>query len=374
MKILFITSNRVGDAVLSTGLLAWLIERYPQAQFTVACGTYAAGLFRAVPRLDRLIVLEKKSWNRHWLELWKECIGMRWDLVVDLRDSVASRLLLARKRARPSRGTGQHKVIENASVLNQLRDMIDEEGCANPLPLAGRVRVGGAKQGRSYEFRDQSMPDAPPSSLPVTRERVTGGGTWPALASPPSPHIWLDEKAEQEATRLLPAARPLFALGPAANWPCKQWPIERFAALAQKLTADSGPLPSASMLIIADAHERQQIVPLIESIPAGKCVEIIGRDLLTVAACLKHCRLFVGNDSGLMHVAAAMGTPTLGLFGPGYEEIYGPWGAHGAVIRTPESRETLLARLPNLSAREPNLMEGLSVKDVYTAVKKLLKH
>ena len=68
-----------------------------------------------------------------------------------------------------------------------------------------------------------------------------------------------------------------------------------------------------------------------------------------------------------MHVAAAMGTPTLGLFGPGYEEIYGPWGPHCAVIRTPESREELLARLPDLQVREPNLMGGLSVESACKA-------
>ena len=329
MKILFITSNRVGDAVLSTGLLAALVERYPDAQFTIACGPYAAGLFRAVPKLERLIVLDKKSWNRHWLDLWKECFGTRWDLIVDLRNSIVSRLLRTEQRTGISRSTGKHKVIENAAV-----------------PAA------------------------------ITLSRTAGEGTRALGAAgedPPAPHIWLDAEAEKEAARLLPAAWPLLALGPAANWPCKQWPIERFAALAQKLTAEGGPLTGAPIVVIADKHEREQIALLLQSIPADKCVEIIGRDLLTVAACLKQCRLFVGNDSGLMHVAAAMGTPTLGLFGPGYEEIYGPWGDHCAFIRTPESREELLARLPSLAARGPNLMGGLSVEAVYEAVDKLLK-
>ena len=119
------------------------------------------------------------------------------------------------------------------------------------------------------------------------------------------------------------------------------------------------------MVVIADIHDRDQIRPLLQSIPSGKLVEIIGRDLLTVAACLKQCQLFVGNDSGLMHVAAAMGTPTLGLFGPGFENIYGPWGPHCAVVRTPESSTELLARLPNLNVQEPNLMTGLSVEKTY---------
>jgi lipopolysaccharide export system permease protein len=222
MKILFITSNRVGDAVLSTGLLAWLVEHYPAAQFTIACGPYAAGLFRAVPRCERLIVLEKKNWNRHWLGLWKACIGTRWDLVVDLRDSLVSRLLRARQRVGPLRHTGQHKVIENASALN--------------------------------------------------------------LTPPPAPHIWLDALAEKEAARLVPSTRPLLALGPAANWPCKQWPIGRFAALAQKLTASEGPLAGAAVLVVAEAHERAQIEPLLQSIPVERRVEIIGHDLLSVAA------------------------------------------------------------------------------------------
>lgn len=309
MNILFITSNRVGDAVLSTGTLATLIEHYPGAQFTVACGPYAAGLFRATPNLKKLIVLEKRKWNRHWIDLWVDCIGTRWDLIVDLRDSLAARLLLAKKRFHGAHRIGKHKVIENAALLG--------------------------------------------------------------LNPPPAPHLWLDTKAEKEAAALLPAARPLLALGPAANWPCKQWPIERFAELAQKLTADGALLAGGAVVVLADTREREQLMPLLQSIPTGKCVEVIGKPLLTAAAVLKQCRLFVGNDSGLMHIAAAMGTPTLGLFGPGYEEIYGPWGPRAATVRTPESREELLARLPNLSARAPNLMTGLTVEKVFEAAKTL---
>lgn len=364
MKILFITSNRVGDAVLSTGLLAWLAAQHPDAQFTIACGPYAAGLFRAVPGLERLIVLEKKSWNRHWLELWKACVGTRWDLIVDLRDSIVSRLLRAGKRVISPHNTGQHKVTENAVVLSA-------------VPLY-RIAGEGAEAAVAAEAGEGSSPnwasdckigDAP---SPAARKRATPFPAMRERETVPAPHIWLDAEAETKAAKILPATRPLLALAPAANWPCKQWPIERFAALAQKLTATGAPLAGGVIVVIADKHERTQIEPLLRSIPADRRVELIGRDLLTVAACLRQCRLFVGNDSGLMHVAAAMGTPTLGLFGPGYEEIYGPWGAHCAVIRTPESREELLARLPNLAVRGPNLMGGLSVEKVYEATEKLL--
>ena len=64
----------------------------------------------------------------------------------------------------------------------------------------------------------------------------------------------------------------------------------------------------------------------------------------------------------------------LGLFGPGFENIYGPWGERDAFVRTVESREELLKRLPHPAAHAPNLMEGLSVERVYEAAKALLAH
>ena len=69
MRILFITSTRVGDAILSTGLLDYLITQYPGARVTVACGGAAATMFKAVPGLERIIVLDKMAFSLHWLRL-----------------------------------------------------------------------------------------------------------------------------------------------------------------------------------------------------------------------------------------------------------------------------------------------------------------
>ncbi len=310
MKILFITANRVGDAVLTTGLLAWMEKKHPAASFTIACGPYGADLFRATPRLERLIVMKKKKWNGHWIDLWKACAGTRWYLIVDMRNSVVSRLLRAKKRAVHKKGTGNHKVVDNGAVLG--------------------------------------------------------------LSPPPDPFIWLADEAAREAERILPPQRPLLALGPAANWPLKQWPVNDFIELVKALTGANGPMPNAPVMILADLHEREQIASLLQSIPDSLRIEIIGRDLQTAAACLKQARLYVGNDSGLMHLAAALGTPTLGLFGPGFPHVYGPWGEKCAYVTTPESREQLLAGV------DPNnppltLMDTLTVESVTEAAKELLK-
>jgi len=82
MRILFVTSNRIGDAVLSTGLLDHLLRTYPTARFTIACGPVAEGLFSRMPRRDRTIVMEKQTYGRHWLPLWAGTVGTLWDLVV----------------------------------------------------------------------------------------------------------------------------------------------------------------------------------------------------------------------------------------------------------------------------------------------------
>ncbi len=60
---------------------------------------------------------------------------------------------------------------------------------------------------------------------------------------------------------------------------------------------------------------------------------------------LKRCRLMVANDSAMMHLAAASGIPTIGLFGPTKDQHYRPWGENGFVVRTPDSADPLMARL-----------------------------
>lgn len=310
MKILFITSNRVGDAVLTTGLLCHLEKTYPQARFTVACGPYSADLFRAVPRLDDLIVMKKRKWNGHWLDLWKGCVGTKWDIIVDLRNSVVSRLLRAGQRFIHRGNSGRHKVEDNGAVMG--------------------------------------------------------------LTPPPDPSIWVTEQAAREAENLLPNGRPILAFGPAANWPLKQWPIEHFIALYKLLTAPGAPLADAFILILADAHERPQVAPLLAAVPAARRIELIGRDLQTAAACLKRARLYLGNDSGLMHLAAALGTPTLGLFGPGFPDQYRPWGDKCAYARTPETREELMKQAPAIVTPDSTLMRSLSVETVVRAANDLL--
>lgn len=308
MRILFITASRIGDAVLSTGLLAYLLEHNPGAVTTVAAGPVALPLFAGVPRIEQLIPLVRHGVLGHWLTLYRKVAARRWDWVVDLRGSAFAYLLpfAAHRRVAKKRNPGEHQVRQLGRLLH--------------------------------------------------------------LDPPPPPRLWLLPAHEAAADRLLPPTRPLLAIGPAANWRAKQWRDRNFAGLAERLIAPGGALADASVVVLAAANERPQAEPLLAAVPPARRIDLVGRvDLLTAAAVLKRCAMFIGNDTGLTHIAAAMGTPTLALFGPGSVVRYGPWGERTAVVTTPEPPEVLMGT-PGFDHRTADtLMDSLSVEAVVTA-------
>jgi len=270
MRILFVTANRLGDAVLSTGLLDYLIHAYPQARITVACGPVAEGVFQRMPNLERVVVFSKQKFGGHWLELWTTVVRQPWDLVVDVRGSALSWLVFTRRRAvmRPSVG---HKIEQLARVLR--------------------------------------------------------------LDTPPLPVVWYSEQDTTRALALLPAdGRAVIALAPTTNWAPKVWPAGNFVELFQRLSQTH--LPDALPAILAGPGEVEAAMarPVLQALP--NAIDLVGRlSLAEIAAFVARCRLFVGNDSGLMHVAAASGVPTLGLFGPTDAREYAPSGKRAIAVR-----------------------------------------
>ncbi len=311
MNLLFITATRVGDAVLTCGLLDHFLQRHPDARVTIACGAPAASLFAAVPGLERIHVVRKRRYNLHWLSLWSKLLDRRWDLVVDLRASLVGLLVPRRKR------------LTHWKQRNDLH-------------------------------------------------RVVQLGRLAGLDPPPMPRVWIGPEQEAKAAGLL-ADGAFLALGPAANTPGKQWPAERYAELARRLTGPAGILAGARVAVFAAGSERAQVAPLLDELGPERTIDLVGQlDLLEVAACLKRAGLYVGNDSGLMHLAAACGTPTLGLFGPSLDAHYRPWGDHCAFARTDESYAEMQA-LPDYWQRwqAGRLMDSLPVERAAAAAEAL---
>lgn len=308
MKILFVTSTRIGDAVLSTGLLSHLVATYPKARITIACGDAPAPLFETVPGCERVIALVKQPLSLHWLGLWSRTATTIWDLVVDLRGSALAWLLPARSRRvmRPRRDS-RHRVEQLAEVLE--------------------------------------------------------------LSPPPAPRLWVESGPAVDD--LMPEG-PVLALGPTANWPPKTWPAENFVRLVELLTAPDGILPGARVAVFGAASERENADRVLRALPEGRGIDLVGGiGLATVAACLHRAALYIGNDSGLMHIAAAAGAPTLGLFGPSPALHYAPWGPHTAVAQTEIPYEALVGA-PGFDHRDDaNLMGSLSVEAVERAARDL---
>lgn len=297
-RILFVTANRLGDAVLSTGALARLLAEDESRRAWVACGPVPAPLFAAMPGVERVIPLVKRPWAGHWRELLGQCLFQRFEMVADLRRSPLTRLIPAGRHVTGRHDEGDHRIEELQ---------------------------------RTFGF-----------------------------ATPPAPELAVNDAARVAAAEALPDGPPVLGLGPTANWAGKTWRPERFVELARRLTAADGPLPGARIAVFGAPDEAAAARPVVADLGA---VDLVGHlELPAVAAALGRCALYVGNDSGLMHMAAAMATPTLGLFGPSREERYRPWGDQAAAVRTRRSYDDIISR-PGYDHRTAgnDLMDTLSV-------------
>lgn len=280
MRILFITSSRLGDAVIASGVVERFRLAHPEARLTVACGAAARGVFERLPGLERLIVFEKQDYKRHWVSLWSRLMRDRWALIVDFRGSALGYALRAGRRV---------------------------------------IVRGGRRPGRRYVQIGQAC-GFDPAPLPV---------------------VWTAPADRARADVLMAGSGRMLGLGPTANWEGKIWPADRFVDLARRLdfgrvVVFGGPGPD----------ERAAAAPVLAGLPGS--VDLVGAlSVAEAAACLARCDLFIGNDSGLMHLAAAAGTPTLGLFGRSRASEYAPAGLRTAfVVADGPEGEAAMTALP----------------------------
>lgn len=316
MKVLFLTHTRLGDAVLSTGVINHYATHCPQAKLTVVCSPLVEGLFAAMPNVERVIAVRKRTYSRHWWDIWRAVAGTYWSEVVDLRNSAVSRLVLAGKR-----------------------------------------RIWSQQ----------------PDTMPKVKQIATVIGVTP----PPSPRLWFDDATQIAARDFLQGiASPRIVIAPVANWPGKTWPATHYIDLIKQLSSASDTvLKDPSFIIMAGPGEEAVAAQVLAACPQGRGFSAIATfSPLQAAAVIAQCDAFIGNDSGLMHCAAATGVPTLGLFGPSNRAVYAPWGSNARMVETPETFKDFLAmpayHSPQLST---SLMGSLTVDAVYAAFQDMMK-
>ena len=271
-RVLVVNSDRIGDCVMFSGVLDEVRRRVPDARITVACGPTAAALFRSSPGVERVVPLPKKKAGGHWVDLLKVAWPIPWRMVVDVRGSGLAWLLRADERRVYSRAL--------------------EKGDPKVVTIS---RMMGAK-------------------------------------APLDPRIDLDAQARADAARILgPQTGRLLGLAPVSTAADRSWPAERWGQLVARLAAEPA-FDGWRFVLLGGPGDRQAAAPALAS-AGSRGVDTVGRsDILGSAAVAAACDLFVANDSGLMHVAAAVGTPTLGLFGPSEWWHKAPWGDGHAVL------------------------------------------
>jgi heptosyltransferase-3 len=262
--ILLITLSNLGDALMTTPVLEALHRQYPQAVIDIVTDARAADLFECCPYRGE-IILKHKGW-RGTLALVKRLRVTRYDLIVDLRTDGLTLLLHGRRKLtrRGNQTTGGHAVERHFGVITQ---------------------------------------DVRPAEIPPQR-------------------VWLTESQRtfaQQQLADLPGKRWL-ALGPGARWAPKCWPPENYVELAKQLT------DYFDAIILLGSHDDMNACQRISESLVLPHRNLAGNTgLLQAAAILEQAQLFVGSDSGLGHLAAASGTATLTVFGPGDPERYHPW-------------------------------------------------
>jgi heptosyltransferase-3 len=164
----------------------------------------------------------------------------------------------------------------------------------------------------------------------------------------------------------LPDGRPVVMLQPGARYWFKAWPPDRFAELADRLAARL----ECRLLIGGDPAERGLAERIRERARSRPAVVAGRTSLLQHAALLKRCALFVGNDNGPMHMAAALGIPVVALFGPSNPAEWGPRGAPSEIIY--KGMDCRRCFHPTCIRGEESCMNRISVEEVLAAAERLL--
>ena len=175
--------------------------------------------------------------------------------------------------------------------------------------------------------------------------------------------------ANKEALKIISDKKlsmPILAIAPVTNWHRKNWPLENFLMLIRSLVKNSKHKYNFnSVIILGSDQEKEQCNYLIDEIKDINIKNLCGSyEINVIYALLHHCKLFVGNDSGLMHLSAAANINTLGLFGPSREINYRPWGNKSYFLRTDNSYEDLVNVKGYSRHERSSLMKTLTVEKV----------
>jgi heptosyltransferase II len=332
-RILIRGVNWVGDAVMTTPAIARIRKAFPRAKIALLVKPRVAGVFEGNPHINEILLYEEDGRHRGvfgLLRLAQELRDARFDLAVLLQNAMKAALIVVLAR----------------------------------IPC----RVGYNTQGRGFLLTSAVGRDRSTKTLHHVDyyQALLSAVGW--VEEEGTPMLYLSHGAEERAGALLggegvQAEEAIVALNPGATYgSAKRWPADRYAALTDRLVAELG---MRVLLTGVDADGSVARVVRSNARYPERIIDLTGRtDIQVLAGVLKRCAVFVTNDTGAMHVGAAVGVPVVAIFGPTDPTTTSPVGPH-VLLRHPVPCSPCLLRECPIDHR---CMTGVSVDSVFTAV------
>jgi len=346
VNILIVKLSAIGDVIHTLPALNAVRKYYPDATITWLVEEDAAPLVIGHKALDRVIVSKRKRWLKalrslSLLSTIKEVCGFvkvlrdtRYDMILDFQALLKSGILIALARGRRKIGFGKGlEHMEHSYVfLNERIPAVDMEihALSRGMMLLNAVGIPTSE----VEYK-----------LPVSNhDRKT-----------------IDEIMKQHRIN---GVKPLIAINPVAKWETKLWPKERFARLSDTIINEYD-----ANIIFTGGPEDRPVIQDIMSVMKGLALNLAGHTTLkTLAALYEKTALVVSTDTGPMHLAAAMGTPVVAIFGPTAPWRTGPYGSGHKVVRINSECSPCFKR----RCETIDCMHQISVDQVFDAISKII--
>jgi predicted lipopolysaccharide heptosyltransferase III len=332
-NILVIKLRYLGDVLLATPTLHALKAAYPSARLTALVNRGTDEILIGNPDVDEIIPLDRGSiyeQSRFALDVRRR----RFDTVIDLTDGDRAAFLTWMSGASVRIGFNAEQRWTGRCYTTVVRDDVGAHRIERDLAALTQLRI--------------SVPD-----------RI--------------PRLWLTGEDESHAEELLAklgvrSDQSLVVIQPGARYWFKAWPSERFAELADRLADKYG-----SRVLVGGNQEEAELAQQVVKQAKTRPLAIAGlATIRTFAALMKRAALFIGNDSGVMHIATAVGTPVVALFGPSNPAEWGPRGGPAEVIY--KGLDCRACFHPTCQRGEQNCMKLITVDETMAAVARQMEH
>ncbi len=340
-KILIIKPSSLGDVATTLPLLCDLRRAHPHARIDWLLHPAFNALVQGHDAVSDILPFDRKKLGAWWYR--PSAFSLLRRLLTSLRDA-------------------QYDAVIDAQGL--FRSAFLSRISSSPM----RIGFADAREAAPIFYTDKVwLPEGGKKMLAVDRMRALGKALGTNTAAPAEFRLPLQSAAVEKAAALLP--HDVVTLIPGARWNTKRWPLDRFTQIAENLLAQG-----ETLLLLGSPDEKtlcDQIVQAIENRKSKieNILNLAGKtDLATMAALLARTRLLIANDSGPLHVAAALGTPAVALYGPTNPAFVGPYGQLQNVLRHDVSCFPCRHR----TCSHHSCMNGLAVDTVWQKTTELL--